>query len=652
MNQAAAIPRLGVPSYEWWSEALHGVARNGVATVFPQAIGLAATFDTVLMRRVADTIATEGRAKYNEAQKAGDHRRFAGLTFWSPNVNIFRDPRWGRGQETYGEDPYLTARLGVEFVRGLQGDDPRFLKLAATPKHYAVHSGPEQDRHHFNVPISPYDLEDTYLPAFRASIVDAHAVSIMCAYNAVDGKPACASDMLLKQHLRDAWKFNGYVVSDCDSVADVNRGHHFAQDDEHAAAISIQTGTDLNCGSTYQALTAAVQSGVLPKRDVDRAVERLFTARFRLGMFDPPGTVPFDALSASSVDTSASRELALKAARESIVLLKNDGILPLRNRGQTIAVIGPTADLLEALEGNYNGGAAAPVTPLTGMRNQFGANKVIYAPGSILAQGTGAPIPSRYLRPSAGSRDSGLKAEFFASGSFEGEPIASRIDPKVNFDWNRVSPAPGVPAANFGVRWTGEFLPPSRGEYTFSFRCIKRSTTYDPNSSTASSPLHYRMYLDDKPVLDDRMREQSFRVTFADAKPHSIRVEYQHVSEDRFVDLEWQPPAQPMLDEALAAARKADFVVAFVGLSPNLEGEEMPVYAPGFAGGDRTEIGLPAVQERLIRELGATGKPLIVVLTSGSAVSLQWAQEHANAIIVAWYPGECGGTAIAQTLTG
>jgi beta-glucosidase len=652
MNQAAAIPRLAIPDYEWWSEALHGVARNGVATNFPQSIGLAASFDTALMRQVADAIGTEGRAKYNEAQRDGDHRRFSGLTFWSPNINIFRDPRWGRGQETFGEDPYLTARLGVEFVRGLQGDDPKFLKLDATPKHYAVHSGPEQDRHHFNAQISDHDLEDTYLPAFRASIVEAHAASIMCAYNAVDGKPACASDMLLKQHLREDWKFDGYVVSDCDSVADVNRGHHYANDNPHASAVSLAAGTDLDCGSTYRALAGAVKSGLVPKAELDRAVERLFEARFRLGMFDPPGSNPYDKLSAGSVDTPASRALALRAARESVVLLKNDGVLPFKRNVKTIAAIGPTADLLEVIEGNYNGEAAAPVTPLAGLRKQFGADKVLYAPGSILAAGTPAPIPSEYLRSGPDSSEMGLKAEFFSTGNFEGTALATRVDSKINFDWNRVSPAQGVPAAKFAVRWTGELLPPAPGEYKLSFRCIKRSTTYDPTSATSGSPLHYRMYLDGKPVLDDRAREQDLKVTFADTKPHSIRVEYQHSSEDRFVDLEWQPPAKPLLDEALEAARKADAIVAFVGLSPNLEGEEMPVYAAGFAGGDRTDIGLPAVQEKLLRELGAVGKPLVVVLTSGSAVSMQWAQEHANAILAAWYPGESGGTAVAQTLTG
>jgi beta-glucosidase len=652
MNQAAAIPRLGVPNYEWWSEALHGVARDGVATNFPQSIGLAASFDTVLMRRVADVIGTEGRAKYNEAQREGDHRRFSGLTFWSPNLNIFRDPRWGRGQETFGEDPYLDAQMGVEFIRGLQGDDPKFLKVVATPKHFAVHSGPEQDRHHFDAQVSDHDLEDTYLPAFRASIVDAHAGSIMCAYNAVDGSPACASDMLLQQRLRDDWKFHGYVVSDCDSVSDVATGHHFAPDNAHASAVSLKAGTDLDCGATYRSLTEAVRSGLVSKAALDQAVERLFAARFRLGMFDSPATVSYSSLSATSVDTPVDRQLALQAARESIVLLKNDGILPLQRAVRTVAAVGPTADLLEAIEGNYNGEAAAPVTPLSGLRKQFGADKVLYAPGSILAEGTPAPIPSAYLRPGSDSSQSGLKAEFFKDANFGGQPLFTRIDSKINFDWNRVSPAPGVPTSKFAVRWSGELVPPVAGDYILGFRCTKRSTTFDPTSGKGDASIRYRMYLDGKPVLDSHMRDQNLKVNFPDTKPHSIRVEYQHLSDDRFVDLEWQPPAQPMLDAALSAARQADVVIVFVGLSPDLEGEEMPVYAEGFAGGDRTTIGLPAVQERLIKELGSVGKPLVVVLTSGSAVSMQWAQDHANAVLAAWYPGESGGTAIAETLTG
>ncbi len=394
LDVAPAIPRLGVPAYNWWNEALHGVARNGFATSFPQSIGLAATWDTGLMHRIAATIAVEGRAKYNEAIREGDRSRFAGLTFWSPNVNIDRDPRWGRGMETYGEDPFLTASLGVEFVKGLQGDDARYLELVATPKHYAVHSGPEPLRHGFNVDVTDHDLEDTYLPAFRATIVDGHADSIMCAYNAIDGAPACASEMLLQQHLRQDWGFAGYVVSDCDAIADIVRGHHSADSLAKGDALAVKAGTDLDCGGAYKDLTKAAADRLLSEAEIDRAVVRLFTARMRLGMFDPSEMVPLNKIPSSEVNSEAHRELALEAARESIVLLKNgNGILPLKPAIRKIAVVGPTADLLEAVEGNYNGTAPDPVSPLRGLKKQFGAGNVIYAPGAVLAEGLAGSDP-------------------------------------------------------------------------------------------------------------------------------------------------------------------------------------------------------------------------------------------------------------------
>ena len=325
VNHAPAIPRLGIPEYDWWNEALHGVARSGVATVFPQTIGLAATWDTPLIHRMADVISTEARAKHNQAMRDNDHRRHTGLTYWSPNINIDRDPRWGRGMETYGEDPFLTARFGVAFVEGLQGDDAHYLKTVSTPKHFAVHSGPEPSRHKFNVEVSPHDLEDTYLPAFRAAIKEAHADSVMCAYNAIDGKAACDSDLLLQQHLRQDWDFGGYVVSDCDAVADIARGHHEALDNAHASALALKAGTDLDCGRAYSALPEALQAGLVTEADIDRALTRLYTARFRLGMFDPDSQVPYAQIPISENHSSAHRELALEAARESMVLLKNNG---------------------------------------------------------------------------------------------------------------------------------------------------------------------------------------------------------------------------------------------------------------------------------------------------------------------------------------
>src|SRR5580692_10482539 len=470
-DAAAAIPRLGVPAYNWWNEALHGVARNGFATNFPQSIGIAATWDTALMHRIATVIAVEGRAKYNQAMRGDDQSRFAGLTFWSPNINIFRDPRWGRGMETFGEDPFLTASLGVEFVKGLQGNDPHYLELVSTPKHFAVHSGPEPSRHRDNVDVSDHDLEDTYLPAFRAAIVDGHADSIMCAYNAIDGAPACANSMLLQKHLRQDWGFNGYVVSDCDAVDDIKSGHHFADNREQADADAIKAGTDLDCGSAYGALTKAVAENLVSEAEIDTAVARLFTARMRLGMFDPPSAVPFNSIPYSEVDSAAHRELALEAARESIVLLKNrNGTLPFKPSIRKLAVVGPTADLLESIEGNYNGTAPHPISPLDGLRKQFGSDNILYAPGSILADGTPVPIPSAYLRTDASLQTVGLKGEYFDNLHFSGAPKMTRIDARINFDWNRVAPAADFPSTPFSVRWTGELVPPVAGDYVLSVR--------------------------------------------------------------------------------------------------------------------------------------------------------------------------------------
>jgi beta-glucosidase len=657
MDVAPSIPRLDIPSYNWWNEALHGVARDGSATSFPESIGLAATWDTRLMRQVGRTIATEGRAKYNEAIRNGDHSRFAGLTFWSPNINIFRDPRWGRGMETYGEDPFLTASMGVEFVKGLQGDDPNFLELVATPKHYAVHSGPEPLRHGFDVPVSDHDLEDTYLPAFRATIADAHADSIMCAYNAIDGEPACANKMLMQQHLRDDWGFKGYAVSDCDAVADINRGHHFAPSMEQADADAVKVGTDLDCGSAYRDLVKAVNDHMLDEADIDASVVRLFTARMRLGMFDPPEAVPFNSIPYSEVNSAAHRELALQAAREAIVLLKNrNQMLPLKPSIRKIAVVGPTADLLESIEGNYNGTSSDPVTPLAGLRKAFGDDNVIFATGSVLANGTPAPIPSAYLRTDSSLATPGLKGEYFDDLQFAGEPRLVRVDAKINFDWNRVTPAAELPEKTFAVRWTGMLLPPVAGDYVLDMRGPRVLPPAAASGFTATQTNgqldRIRIYVDDKLVMDSHSNPMNAHLSFTDSRPHAIRVDYVHLPDDRFVDLEWQPPTNSLLGPAIDAAKNADATIAFVGLSPNLEGEEMNVHVDGFDGGDRTSIELPPAQEHLLESLGATGKPLIVVLTAGSALAVPWAKEHADAILSAWYSGEEGGTAIADVLKG
>ncbi len=660
-HTAPAIPRLGVPSYDWWSEALHGIARSGYATVFPQAIGMAATWDAPLVHQEAEVIATETRAKYNQAQREGNHSIYYGLTLWSPNINIFRDPRWGRGQETYGEDPLLTSNLGLHFVTGLQGDDPKYLKTVATPKHYAVHSGPESRRHGFNVNVSPHDLEDTYLPAFRATVVDGHADSIMCAYNAIDGAPACANTFLLDTTLRKAWGFQGYVTSDCGAVDDIASGHHFAPDNEHGSALAVKAGTDTTCGNEYVALVEAVHDGLIKEAEIDTALKRLFIARFRLGMFDPPATVPFNQIPFSEDDSPQHRQLALVAARESMVLLKNhNNVLPLKSDIKSIAVVGPNAESLAALEGNYNGIPSAPVYPLDGIRAQFGSKvQVLYSQGSAYLEELPVPVPRTVFHTDTSATAPGLKADYFANTDFSGKPVLTRIDPQIQFDWNSAAPAPGVPMKAFAVRWTGVLVPPGPGDYTFSVP--------KPGWNPSGGKEIFRVYLDSKLVLDSTLLapatwlgegrkepQTAFQAHFEDTQAHAFRLEYVHNAPlfGAGATLSWKPPVDVMRNEAVRAAQQADIVVTFVGLSPNLEGEEMPIQVPGFSGGDRTDIGLPRAQQDLLEALSATGKPLVVVLLNGSALAANWAAEHAKAILEAWYPGEEGGTAIAETLAG
>ena len=653
-DHSPAIPRLGVPKYDWWNEGLHGVAFSGYATNFPQVIGMAATWDAPLVHQMGQTISTEARAKYNQAMRQNDHEPFFGLTFWAPNINIFRDPRWGRGQETYGEDPYLTGRMAVAFVSGMQGDDPNHLKVVSTPKHFDVHSGPESTRHEANVDISNHDLEDTYLPAFRAAITQGHAQSVMCAYNAIDGAPACANTMLLKDHLRDAWHFDGYVVSDCAAVADIFNGHHYAPDMAHAAADAVKAGTDLECGymegQAFPSLVEAVHENLITEADLDRSLRRLFTERFRLGMFDPPSSYAYGRIGMDQVNSPAHRALSLKAARESMVLLKNDGTLPLKPSLRNIAVIGPTAELVQSLQGNYNGPPPNPVYPLVGIEKRFASAHITYAMGSSLAEGFAMPIEHTALHPSAQSTEYGLKGEYFATPDLSGAPVLTRIDRNVNFNWDKVVPVKGLQRNNYSVRWSGVFVPPAAGDYRIGVRI-----NYCYACENAEG---FRLYVDDNLIAQSGSksgeRGQVFDspLHFSDTQPHAIRLEYLHKTGTAGIDLTWTAPADVLRDEAVSQAKSADVIVACLGLSPQLEGEEMPIKLSGFSGGDRTDIVLPAVQEDLLRALIATGKPVVVVLQNGSAVAVNYAAEHAAAILEAWYPGEEGGTAIAATLAG
>jgi beta-glucosidase len=660
VNDAPAIPRLGIPAYEWWNECLHGVARAGSATVFPQAIGLAASFDKALMREVAVAISDEGRAKHHEFARRGRRGRYQGLTFWSPNINIFRDPRWGRGQETYGEDPYLTARMGVEFVKGLQGDDPRYLKVVATAKHFAVHSGPEPDRHSFDARPSERDLFETYLPAFRALVQEGRVASVMGAYNRVNGESASASQRLLLDILRRDWGFDGYVVSDCGAIDDIYQGHKIVATKEAAAALGVRKGCDLECGSVYRSLTSALAQGLVTEQEIDVSLRRLMLARLRLGMFDPPARVRYARIPYSVNQSEKHDRLARRMAQASIVLLENDGLLPLSRDLKTIAVVGPNADDVMTLLGNYYGTPARPVTVLAGIRNAAGrGTKVLYARGADLVEGRQDPravpvIESSHLLSGAGSAAGGLRAEYFRGRELQGEPLLTRVDPTVRFRWDRESPTAdlvaqgmlppdrALPNDDFSVRWTGQLLPPASGRYEI----------------TVTGDDGFRLDIGGRRLIDEwtttpRARAASASADFQAGQPYDVRLEYFEAVRDAEIRLAWRlPGAKDPFEEALDAARASDVVIFVGGLTGDVEGEEMRVSYPGFAGGDRTDIALPGTQDKLLRALHATGKPVVLVLTTGSAIAVEWAQQNLPAILVAWYPGQQGGNAVADALFG
>ena len=656
INTAPAIPRLGVPAYDWWNEGLHGIARSGYATMFPQAIGMAATWDDALLGQMGTTTSIEARAKYNEAIRHDNHSIYFGLTIWSPNINIFRDPRWGRGQETYGEDPYLTGRLGVAFIKGLQGEDPNYYRVIATPKHFAVHSGPESDRHRFNVDPSPHDLWDTYLPAFRAAITEGKADSLMCAYNAVDQQPACANKELLDEILRKDWGFKGFITSDCGAVDDFfwTSAHRFSPDAEQASVAAVRAGTDTNCGRTYLSLGDAVHAGLIQESELDVPLKRLFTARMKLGLFDPDAKMPFAAVPFSEVNSAAHRQTALEAARKSMVLLKNDGdMLPLHDV-KTIAVIGPNAASLTGLEGNYNAIPKDPVLAVDAIAAEFKGAKVIYAQGSPYAETVSLPAPRTLFHPTVNSPAEGLTGEYFAEDSFTGKPVATRVDKQIDFNWNAAKPMEALPAEHFAVRWTGTIAAPAAGDYTFN---VKLGDCYPCQDVEA-----YSVYLDGKKLAsfateakESRGRtDKPFTLSLADTKRHPFRVEYTHRARlfGAGITLEWTPAPAMLQQAAVATAKQSDVVLAFLGLSSELEGEEMPLKVEGFAGGDRTDIKLPAAQQQLLDALIATGKPVVAVLMNGSALALNTSQAQAKAVLEAWYPGEEGGRAIAETLSG
>jgi beta-glucosidase len=654
VNQARAIPRLNVPAYDWWSEALHGVAVNGT-TEFPEPIGLAATFDTDAIHEMATDISIEGRIKHVQAERAGHSNIFEGLDFWAPNVNIFRDPRWGRGQETYGEDPFLTGRMAVAFVTGMQGDDPNYYRVIATPKHFAVHSGPEPTRHMADVDVSKHDEIDTYLPAFRAAITEGKADSVMCAYNAIKGQPACANEFLLQDQLRGKWGFQGYVVSDCGAVIDIFEGHHYRVTQPQASAISLERGMDNECvdffakvkdDHDYKPYIDAVRQGYLSESAMDTALVRLFTARMKLGMFDPPEMVPYSKIDETELDSAEHRALARKLANESMVLLKNDGVLPLKPAVTRIAVVGPLADQTKVLMGNYSGTPTHSVSVLDGLKAEFPQAKIRYVPGTQFLRNDGDPVPAGLLTTPDGKP--GLKADYGTTAGMDlgpgtkPTPITSRVESGIDLSESSL-PAEAQGKSGLSVQWSGFLTVPESGDYLLGMKADGFG----------------RVMVDGKEIaqvfsLGGGAQAKLGRVHLERGQKAPITVTYGKFGGggELRAQLLWARYSPLPSPEAVAAAKEADVVVAVVGITSELEGEEMPVSEPGFLGGDRTSLDLPQSEEALLEAVAATGKPLVVVLMNGSALGVNWAKAHANAIVESWYSGEEGGAAVAETLSG
>jgi beta-glucosidase len=651
VNVAPAIPRLNIPAYNWWTESLHGAIGAVPTTNFPEPIGLAASFDAPLVHDVAGTISTEVRALHTLGRQTGNLGKIGtGLDTWSPNINIFRDPRWGRGQETYGEDPYLTAQMGVAFVTGMQGRHPDLPNVIATPKHFAVHSGPESTRHKANVFVSRHDLEDTYLPAFRAAFVEAKAQSVMCAYNRIDGQPACASDELLKDHLRGAWQFQGYVVSDCDAVKDISDNHHYAPDAAAGVAAAMRAGIDNEChtatlgpnppplGERYR---QALERHLITQADVDRSLIRLFAARFRNG--DLPGIRHDAPVPVAAIGTPEHQALALQAAEESLVLLKNDGVLPLKP-GTKIAVIGPLADATRVLRGNYSSPAsAAPISVLDGLRRTLPGAQITVAPaGESMTDGD--PVPSSVLQTADGQQ--GLTARYYnalpnALGK-DGKPMQVAATPAATTVEQGLGGGKGPAAVNEDHRvvWSGFLIAPETGSYRLGL----------------SGWQNGRMRFDGKPLVDlvnapwgSLPKLKTVQMVKGHRYPLEVAAD---VHGSPGIGLTWKRVSSQPEAELKAAADKSDVIVAVVGLTSDLEGEESAVDLPGFKGGDKTTLDLPADQRKLLEQAKATGKPIIVVAMNGSPINFSWEKQNASAILEAWYPGQSGGLAVANVLAG
>ena len=638
-NNSPGIPRLGIRPYEWWNEALHGVARAGLATVFPQTIGMAASFNDSLVQKVFTAVSDEARAKNRAFNDQGQYKRYQGLTMWTPNVNIFRDPRWGRGQETYGEDPYLTSRMGVAVVKGLQGpDSARYDKLHACAKHFAVHSGPEWNRHSFNAEnIAPRDLWETYLPAFKTLVQEADVKEVMCAYNRFEGDPCCGSNRLLTQILRDEWGFNGIVVSDCGAISDFwgAKKHNTHPDAAHASADAVLSGTDLECGSNYRKLTDAVKAGIISEEQIDISVKRLLKARFELGEMEEshPWALPY-----SIVDCPEHRHLALQIAHETMTLLQNkENILPLDKHAK-VAVIGPNANDSVMQWGNYNGTPSHTSTLLSALRSKLPAAQLIYEPVCGLTDDI--TFNSLFNQCSYHAKP-GFTATYWNNPDFKGEADAT-VQLSTPFRFTTLGAtafAPGIELTGFTGRYQTVFRPKKSGNAIFRFQ-----TNGD-----------IRVNINGEEVIKTgniKNPENLYTLQAQAGKSYEIVIEFKQIKDGAYFNFDLVEDIPLNMNATLEKLKDTEIVIFAGGISPLLEGEEMKVSAAGFKGGDRTDIELPAVQRNVLAALKKAGKKVIFVNFSGSAMALTPETENCDAILQAWYPGQEGGTAVADVLFG
>ncbi|KQM97502.1 hypothetical protein ASE85_14590 [Sphingobium sp. Leaf26] len=663
INSQPAIPRLNLPDYQWWSEALHGFAFNPHATNFPEPIGLAASFNAPLLKRIAEAISDEGIEAGDAMVAAGRPLELgAGRTYWSPNLNIFRDPRWGRGQETYGEDPFLTGQMGIAYVTGLQGPNPDAPKIVATPKHFAVHSGPESTRHTADVTASVHDMRDTYLPAFRSALVDGRAGSVMCAYSSINGQPACTNTFLMQDTLRRDWGFTGAVVSDCGAVRDISTAHKFAPDNIAGSALAVRAGLDIECAteslfdrnSFGQAnnYVQAVKTGKLPMADLDRAVARGLATRIRLGLLEAKSSKTAPAT--SSINTPEHRALALAAAQQTLVLLKNDGVLPLDRKGVKIALVGPLADSRRVLRGNYTSRETADLPSVfDGMKAALPDAQITYVPAgesvsdgnviptSALLSEDGKPgVTMRYypFKPDGKPAPTTLMDKFMRAMTGLPSDVATttRVEPLVNFE---IFTQPLLPDGGRAVA-TGFIVAPETGTYRIGGRTIVGSFQFADEPKVVIQN-GFNPAVMPKLQTVDLVAGQRYPFNF------SVQVPALH-----FGELNWQRVSRQPEADLAASAKDADVIVAVVGINSTLESEESSIKLPGFKEGDRTSLDLPADQLALLKAAKATGKPLVVINMSGSAINLEWAKQNASAIIQAWYPGEAGGLAVGRAVAG